>query len=308
MPEAVPDLPGARDLPDLRALVAGATAVLAEAGVASARVDAIALAGHALGVPNLILVMAPPLPPDFSARYAALVERRRLREPLQHITGTAAFRHLDLTVRPGVFVPRPETETVAQVAIDAAQALATAGAVPLAERSSAAVVVDLCTGGGPIALSVADEVPGARVTAVELSPEGVALTRANADRLGLTVRVLAGDVREESLLAELDGAVDVLVSNPPYIPPDAVPIDPEVRDHDPDLALYGGGADGLEVPRAVVRAAARLLRPGGTFVMEHAQVQAAAVRADVDATGVFADIHTVADLTGRDRMVVATRR
>ncbi|WP_168218013.1 peptide chain release factor N(5)-glutamine methyltransferase [Occultella kanbiaonis] len=311
-------MPGSPGSPDLRALVTGATAVLAEAGVPSARVDAVALAGHALGVPNLVLVMAPPLPPDFSARYAALVERRRLREPLQHITGTAAFRHLDLTVRPGVFVPRPETETVAQVAIDAAQALAAAGtvptgvvpsgAVPSAEGAAAAVVVDLCAGGGPIALSVADEVPGARVTAVELSPEGVALTRANADRLGLEVRVLAGDVRQASLLAELDGAVDVLVSNPPYIPPDAVPIDPEVRDHDPDLALYGGGADGLEVPRAVVWAAVRLLRPGGTFVMEHAEVQAEAVRADVDATDAFTDIHTVADLTGRDRMVVATRR
>ncbi|MBZ2196317.1 peptide chain release factor N(5)-glutamine methyltransferase [Ruania sp. N2-46] len=294
-------------MPDLRALVAGATAVLAEAGVPSPRVDAIALAGHALGVPNLVLAMAPPLPPDFAARYAALVERRRLREPLQHLTGTAAFRHLDLTVRPGVFVPRPETETVAQVAIDAAQALV-AGTDSSAGVPSAAVVVDLCTGGGPIALSVAHEVPGAQVTAVELSPEGVALTRANADRLGLAVRVLAGDVRDASLLAELDGAVDVLVSNPPYIPPDAVPIDPEVRDHDPDLALYGGGADGLEVPRAVVRVAVRLLRPGGTFVMEHAQVQAAAVRVDVDATGAFTDVHTVADLTDRDRMVVATRR
>ncbi|TDE96202.1 peptide chain release factor N(5)-glutamine methyltransferase [Occultella glacieicola] len=292
--------------------------------------DAVALAGHALGVPNLVLAMAPPLPPDFSARYAALVERRRLREPLQHITGTTAFRHLDLTVRPGVFVPRPETETVAQVAIDAARALAgasavasilepsdptrSAGAAAVVDSSGAvvdspgAVVVDLCTGGGAIALSVADEVPGAWVTAVELSPEGVALARGDADRLGLAVRVLTGDVREASLLAELDGAVDVLVSNPPYIPPDAVPIDPEVRDHDPDLALYGGGADGLEVPRAVVRAAVRLLRPGGTFVMEHAEVQAAAVRADVAATGAFTDIHTVVDLTGRDRMVVATRR
>src|SRR5690606_32879093 len=146
------------------------------------------------------------------------------------------------------------------------------------------------------------------VVAVDASPEAVAATTANAARLGSrTQRTLLGDVQDTGLLAELDGGVDVVVANPPYIPPDAVPNDPEVRDHDPDLALYGGGTDGLEVPRAVVVAAVRLLRAGGLFVMEHAEVQAAAVRAELERTGVFDDVATHPDLTGRDRMVVARR-
>lgn len=279
----------------MREYVRGAAAVLAEAGVPSPEVDARALAEHVLGVSSL--VMAPSVAPDgFAARYAELVERRRLREPLQHLTGRAAFRYLDLEVRPGVFVPRPETEVVAQHAVDAARV---AGREPL--------VVDLCCGAGGIALAVATEVPDGRVVAVDAAPEAVALTRDNAERVGApAVEVSLGDVRDAGLLAELTGLVDVVVSNPPYIPPDAVPIDPEVRDHDPDLALYGGGGDGLAVPRDVVVAAWRLLRPGGWFVMEHAEVQAAAVRAIVGSAG-FEDVATFPDLTGRDRGVRARR-
>lgn len=285
--------------PTLRQLVEGATLVLAEAGVGSPRVDAVALAGHALGVDRLVLAMAPEVPPGFPTAYAGLVERRRRREPLQHITGRTAFRHLDLAVRPGVFVPRPETEVVAQHAIDEAAAVR--------GRGAAALVVDLCCGTGPIALAVAHEVPGTGVVAVDASPEAIALTRANAASYRLDVRVETGDVTDPGLLHELAGLVDVVVANPPYIPPDAVPVDVEVRDHDPDLALYGGGTDGLDTPRAVVRAAVRLLRPGGLLVMEHAEGQAAAVRRDVTGTGAFVDVRTAADLTGRDRMVLARR-
>nr|WP_277813320.1 methyltransferase [Cellulosimicrobium sp. MM] len=150
-------------------------------------------------------------------------------------------------------MPRPETETVAQVAIDEAARLL--GDPGRADRPP--LVVDLCCGSGVIGISVDVEVPGSRVVAVDLSPDAVRATTANAARVGSgTQRTLVGDVGDPALLAELDGTVDVVVSNPPYIPPDAVPVDPEVRDHDPDLALYGRGADGLEVPRAVVRAAA----------------------------------------------------
>lgn len=285
--------------PSLRQLVEGATALLAEAGVNSPRVDAIALAEHALDVERLVLAMAPELPRGFPTAYAALVERRRRREPLQHITGTAAFRHLRLQARPGVFVPRPETEVVAQHAIDEA--------LRLRRQGLDVLVVDLCCGTGAIALSVAQEVDGARVVAIDRSPEAVDLTGVNAAACGLAVLVAAGDVADPGLLADLVGRVDVVVSNPPYIPPDAVPVEEEVRDHDPDLALYGGGADGLDVPRAVVRSAARLLRPGGLFVMEHAEGQAAAVRADVATTERFTDVRTDTDLTGRDRMVLARR-
>ncbi|MBO9554697.1 peptide chain release factor N(5)-glutamine methyltransferase [Cellulomonas sp.] len=287
-----------RPEPGLRALVEGAARVLDEAGVASPRRDATALAAYALGVERLELVLPPPVPAGFADRYAQLVERRRLREPLQHITGSTGFRYLTMYVEPGVFVPRPETEQVAQVAVDEAARLAAEGRAP--------VVVDLCCGAGGIAVAVATEVPTATVAAVDAAPAAVALTRRNADANGAPgVRVELGDVRDAALLADLDGRVDVLVSNPPYIPPDAVPVDPEVRDHDPDLALYGGGADGLEIPRAVIAAAVRLLVPGGLLVMEHAEVQDAAARRDADATGAFADVHTRPDLTGRPRMLVA---
>ncbi|HEY0186404.1 MAG TPA: peptide chain release factor N(5)-glutamine methyltransferase [Cellulomonas sp.] len=281
-------------------MVEAAARVLAEAGVPSPRPDAVALAAHALGLPRLELALAPEPSDGFAAGYAALVDRRRRREPLQHIVGTTGFRHLTLRVEPGVFVPRPETETVAQVAVDEAARLVALGSEPL--------VVDLCCGAGGIALSVATEVPSARVAAVDAAPEAVALTVRNRDLVGATLRVEHGDVRDAALLADLDATVHVLVSNPPYIPPDAVPVDPEVRDHDPDLALYGGGADGLEVPRAVIAAAARLLRPGGLLVMEHAEVQGAAARAEAAASRAFDRIETRADLTGRPRMLVARRR
>jgi len=296
----------------LRELVRGAESILAAAGVPSARHDAEALAAWCLGVPRLewfrlpsgtepVAAAFPPGATDgFLAEFAEVVERRRSREPLQRILGHTVFRHVTVEVVDDVFVPRPETEVVAQVAIDEAERVQAAGGSPL--------VVDLCCGAGAIGISVDVEVPGSRVVAVDASPEAVRATTANAARVGsFTQRTLLGDVRDTSLLAELDGEVDVVVANPPYIPPDAEPHDPEVRDHDPDLALYGGGADGLEVPRAVMAAAARLLRPGGLFVMEHAEVQAAAVRDQLAATGAFDEIATRVDLTGRDRMVVARR-
>lgn len=283
----------------LRSLVREAARTLAAAGVASPEHDARALAAHVLGVDRLELVLPPPVPEGFAEAYAAVVARRARREPLQHITGRAGFRHLDLRVRPEVFVPRPETETVAQVAVDEAARLHADGAEPL--------VVDLCCGAGGIAVAVATEVPGARVVAVDVSPEAVELTAENARAHGAQVRAVRGDVADPALLAELAGEVDVVVANPPYIPPDAVPVDPEVRDHDPQLALYGGGDDGLAVPRAVVAAASRLLRPGGLLVMEHADVQGPGARAAVVAAGAFDAPRTLSDLTGRDRMVVARR-
>ena len=304
-PTAAPHAPSgdANLAPTLRALVEAAARVLAEAGVGSPRHDAAALAAYALGVPRLDLVLAPPVPAGFTEEFAELVDRRRRREPLQHIIGSTVFRYLTLRVEPGVFVPRPETETVAQVAVDEAARLTVEGRTPL--------VVDLCCGAGGIALAIETEVPGSQGVAVDASAEAVALTRHNSVSVGsarsTTMRIEQGDVRDPALLADLDGTVDVLVSNPPYIPPDAVPIDPEVRDHDPDLALYGGGSDGLEVPRAVLAAAARLLVPGGLLVMEHAEVQDAAARADAEATGAFEQVESRADLTGRPRMLVARR-
>jgi release factor glutamine methyltransferase len=299
---------------------------LADAGVASPQADAEALLAHALGVDRAevrrLAVLGREVPDDAARAFEDLVARRAAREPLQHLTGVAAFRHLELAVGPGVFVPRPETEEVAQVAIDEA-------AKVTAERAAAgAVVVDLCTGSGAIALAVATEVPGARVHAVELDKDAHAWAERNVDALSAVaagvepgstpenpperiVRLVKGDAR--TALYGIDGMADVVVSNPPYVPSDAVPVDPEVADHDPAVALYGLGPDGLGVPRGITDAAARLLRPGGLYVMEHAEVQAEAARAmvaaarDADGRPVFGEPETRKDLTGRPRMVVARR-
>jgi len=263
-------------------------------------VDAIALAEHALGVPQLILAVPPPVPDGFETALARLVRRREAREPLQHIVGYAAFRQVIVRTAPDVFLPRPETEIVAQQAVDETQRLADAAQEPL--------VVDLCCGSGVIGVSVAVEVPGSRVVAIDIDPAAVNLARTNADLPGVSsIRIEVGDVCDPAMLADLNGAVDVVVGNPPYIPDDAVPLDPEVGDHDPPRALFGGGTDGLDLPRQVVGAAARLLRPGGLLVMEHADVQGAAVRDLVDRADAFEPAITHQDLTGRDRFVRARR-
>lgn len=288
-------------LPTMRQLVDGTTAVLAEAGVPSPRHDALALIAHCLDLPRLELALAPPVTPALLAELTAVVERRRQREPLQQIVGSTGFRYVTLRMAPGVFVPRPETEVVAGAAIEEVLRLEQ-------ERPDEQVlVVDLCTGSGPIACAIGTET-SAQVVAMDASPEAVALARSNLAAVGtVSARVELGDIRDESLFADLDGRVDVVVANPPYIPPDAVPLDPEVRDHDPDLALYGGGADGLALPAAVVRAATRLLRLGGLLVMEHADVQGAGSRALAEASGDWTEVSTGVDLTGRDRYLRARR-
>ncbi|MDR7384145.1 peptide chain release factor N(5)-glutamine methyltransferase [Promicromonospora iranensis] len=297
---------------------------LADAGVASPQADAEVLLAHALGVDRgelrRLVVLGREVPDDVAGVFSGLVARRAAREPLQHLTGVAAFRHLELAVGPGVFVPRPETEEVAQVAIDEA-------AKVVGERESA-VVVDLCTGTGAIALAVATEVPGTRVHAVELDKDAHAWAERNVDAVSAAaagtevgaagdgtpervVRLVKGDAR--TALYGIDGLADVVVSNPPYVPSDAVPVDPEVAEHDPAVALYGLGPDGLEVPRGITAAAARLLRPGGLYVMEHAEVQAEAARdmvaaaRDADGRPAFGEPETRKDLTGRPRMVLARR-
>lgn len=288
-----------REDDDVRSVLHDATGHLRAAGVPSPQVDAELLVCHAYGISRAELLQASILRRtlgslgDAAAPFAALVTRRAAREPLQHLTGRAPFRTVELQVGPGVFVPRPETEQVAEQAIDEARAV-------LRARGSVRVV-DLCTGSGAIALAVAIEVPDADVWAVELDAEAHAWAERNL--AGTSVRLVRGDAR--TALADLDGTVDVVVSNPPYVPPGAVPREPEVADHDPAVALYGLGDDGLEVPRGVAAAAVRLLRPGGLFVMEHAEVQAAAAREMALATGALDDARTLGDLAGRDRMVVA---
>lgn len=282
----------------LDALRREAIDALAAAGVPGPEVDADLLMGHVLGLSRGAVqaraVVRAEVSADDEAAIRAAIARRATREPVQHITGLAPFRSLELAVGPGVFVPRPETEFVVQFAIDAL------ALVPSAEP----LAVDLGSGSGAIALAMATEVPHARVVAVERSADALPWTARNIERHGDgRVRLVEGDLADA--LPELDGRVDVVASNPPYIPLAAVPRDPEVRLYDPPAALYSG-EDGLDAVRALSRTARRLLREGGTLVIEHGELQAAAIAAILRADG-FTAIACHRDLLGRDRATTARR-
>ena len=272
-----------------RLLAAAAAARLHEAGVESPEHDAQVLLAHVLGVDRSQLPLVDDVPAPAAEEYAVLVGRRAAREPLQHLTGTAWFRHVELLVGPGVFVPRPETELLAGWAVEAA----TARQEP--------VVVDLGTGSGAIAKSVADEVPGARVHAVELDERAHGWAARNFAGTGVDLR--QGDLADA--FDDLAGAVDVVVSNPPYIPHEAwESVAAEVRDHDPDLALYASG-DGLDVIRVVEQRAALLLRPGGVVGVEHGDVQGESAPAVFTGTGRWEQVRDHRDLAGRARFLTA---
>jgi len=225
--------------------------------------------------------------------YDALVARRAAREPLQHLTGTAYFRHVELAVGPGVFVPRPETELLAGWAIDQC--------LQRAHRDPESVVVDLCTGSGAVAKAIADEVPTASVHAVELDEAAHAWAARNLADTGVDLRL--GDLA--SAFDDLAGTVDVLTCNPPYVPLDAwESVAPEARDHDPHLALFSG-ADGLDAIRTLERRAAVLLRTGGVVGFEHADVQGESAPAVFAASGRWADVRDHVDLAGRPRLTTA---
>lgn len=281
----------------LRPALDDATATLEAAGVPDPRVDAELLAAHVLGLSrggvHAAAVTGRPLTTAEADGFADLVARRAAREPLQHITGRAPFRSLDLAVGPGVFVPRPETELLAGIAIDALRAAA----------SENPIAVDLGTGSGAVALAMATEVPHARVWAVEFSPDAYAWAKRNIADADADVTLVHGDFA--TALTELDGTVTVVATNPPYVPDEAVPRDPEVRDHDPSLALYSG-TDGLDAIRAISRRAHALLHPGGTLAIEHGELQAQAVRDILNRDG-WRRPETHHDLLGRDRHTTATR-
>jgi release factor glutamine methyltransferase len=274
-------------------VVEGAVERLTEAGVGSPEYDARELLAHVLGTTRPQLPLVRTLAEADVARFDELVTRRAAREPLQHLTGTAAFRYVELAVGPGVFVPRPETEQLAGWGVDRTRACVAAGRAP--------VVVDLCTGSGAMALALATEVPEAHVLAVELDEDAHAWAERNLAGSGVELRL--GDMADA--FADLDGTVDVVVCNPPYIPLEAFEsVAPEARDHDPALALWSG-ADGLDAMRVLERVAARLLRPGGVVGAEHAEVQAESAAAVFARAGRWSDVRDHRDLAGRPRFVTA---
>lgn len=274
----------------LSAVRLAAIKALANAGVPSPGVDADLLLCHVLGISRSELKLRELRGDSFAgeerAHFTELVAARRTRIPLQHLTGLAYFRYLELKVGPGVFTPRPETETVVQLGLDF-----------IAEQGlDEPACIDLCAGSGAIAAALASEVPGSKVWAVELSDQAIGYTRSNCEPHGVTV--MHQDAT--SMPVEFEGTMDLVISNPPYIPPNAIPREAEVRDHDPQMALYGLGEDGLQIPRAISAQAMKLLRPGGYFVMEHAEVQEASAAQMLRDAG-FERVTGHQDLTGRAR-------
>lgn len=269
---------------------------LADAGVPTPDVDAVLLLGHVTdrrrGEVGVDAVLDRPISAQARARLDELLRRRAAREPLQHLTGRAPFRRLELAVGAGVFVPRPETEQLVGLALEE---LATV-------HEPQPIVVDLGTGSGAIALSIALEAPHSRVTALEASAEARVWTQRNLDAAQLpNIRLVAGDMADA--LADMAGTLSLLVSNPPYVPAEAIPRDIEVRLHDPAQALYSG-ADGLDHIRIIARRGRTLLRPGGVLLLEHGEHQGADIRAVLADAG-WLDAETLPDATGRDRFTRA---
>jgi len=290
---------------------------LQRAGVPSPGVDAAEIVAFVLGVQRSRLFLLDELHDDDKVRIEQLLAKRLSRVPLQHLLGTAAFRYLVLDVGPGVFIPRPETELVAEAGV---RELCAGPGEPR-------IAVDLCSGSGAIALALATECPGSKVHAVEWDDAAVEWTRRNvmahADeiaRVNSAVTVHHADAttvaEEQAPLAHLRGRVDVVVTNPPYIPDQMVPREPEVREHEPRAALYGG-ADGLDVVRGVAHTAALLLRPGGLLVVEHADVQGPDAgesgvpgvlsAAEFGGVPAYTDIVDRLDLNGLPRFTLARR-
>ncbi len=285
------DEPSAGPAPD--ELIAAAVARLDAAGVPSALNDAEMLLAHVLGARRGDLALLREVPRSIQDEFGRLVERRGGRVPLQHLIGSTGFRYVELAVGPGVFTPRPETELLAGWAIEAAQALA--------HRDERPVVVDLCTGSGAIARSIADEVALARVHAVELDPGAHHWAEQNLASVGVDLRL--GDMADA--FTDLDGTVDVVVCNPPYIPLEAwETVAPEARDHDPHLALFSG-VDGLVAMRVLEQVAARLLRPGGVLGAEHADLQGTSAPAVFANAGRWSEVRDHLDLAGRPRYLTA---
>jgi release factor glutamine methyltransferase len=272
----------------LRSAIDSATTVLADAGIDSARYDAEELAAHVAGTERGRLSLLGPPDDTFFDHYNAAVAARSRRVPLQHLTGTAAFGPLTLSVGPGVFIPRPETEAMLEWAVG--QAL-----------PDKAVVVDVCTGSGALALALARHWPGARVIGLDDSDAALDYARKNA--AGTPVEFVCADVTDPDVLTELDGQVDLVVSNPPYVP-DGAELEPEVVDHDPPHAVFGG-PDGMAVIPAVARLAGRLLRPGGLFAVEHDDTTSSMTAETIGSTELFDDVVARTDLTGRPRFVTA---
>lgn len=264
-----------------------ATAVLKDAAVASPANDARLIAGHLLGVDKLMLFLRgdDPVPAGFDE----MIARRAGREPLQHILGVAPFGPLELEVGPGVFIPRPETEVLADWGVKSLDGI------------SAPRVVDLCTGSGALAAYLAHERGDAEIAAVEKQAAAAAYARRN---LPASVRLILGDATSPEVLSEWNGSCDLVISNPPYVP-ETPDLDPEVY-QDPHEAVFAGD-DGMGVINEMVAQIHRLLRSGGVTGIEHDDATSEQVQRVLREHGGFQNVAPLLDMTGRARFVCASK-
>jgi release factor glutamine methyltransferase len=280
----------------VRPLLAEAAALLRKAGVESPEQDARVLLAHACDLELVRLPLLDQISDEQAKSFFRMVMDRADRIPLQHLVGRAYFRFLEVEVGPGVFVPRPETEVMTGWAIDQLR--------PMVLNRRMPVVVELCAGSGAIAKAIATELTGTVVHAVEISEEAAAYAVRNLADVPVWLHV--ADMADA--VPELNGTVDLVIANPPYIPLEAYEsVAPEARDHDPLVALFSG-PDGLDAIGVVTRVAARLLRPTGLLCIEHADLQGESAPAVVNAHEAFTGVRDHRDLTGRPRFVTAVRR
>lgn len=275
----------------LRRAIDSAVVALDQAGIDSARFDAEQLAAHLLGADRGRLSLLDAPDDDFFTRYDAIIDERSRRVPLQHLIGSVNFGPVTLHVGPGVFIPRPETEALLEWAS--------------AQRLPAnPIIVDLCTGSGALAVALSRCWPAGRVLGIDDADAALEYARRNA--MDTAVELVRADVSVPGLLPELDGQVDLVVANPPYVP-DGTPVEPEVSQHDPEHAVFGG-PDGMTVISEVVGLAARWLRPDGLFAVEHDDTTSQQTVQLITDTMLFDDVVAREDLAGRPRFVTARRR
>jgi len=281
----------------LRVAIKAAAERLTAAGVPSPQADAEELAAWSLGIQRTRLGLHPLVESGWVEHYQQLIDRREQRIPLQHIIGSVRMGKATVQVGPGVFIPRPETELLVDWALAGIRDV----------RSP--VVVDLCTGSGVVALAIAAHRPDARVIAVEREAGALAWARRNLEfhleRGGSPVELRGGDITDPRLLFDLDGLVDLVTANPPYVPA-GTPVDPEVGVHDPPQAVFAG-VDGLDLIRPLVSVAAAMLKPGGLLAIEHDDSHGETVPAMLQARRVLDEVADHPDLAARPRFVTARR-